>query len=175
MPFYKVMGVPTIDTVDLEARILRELGFKRAFVMHGLSAESDLGMDEVSTLGPTHTAELRPDGSIDHSVLTPEALGVRGARYQDVASSRDVQQEALTLLRVIANADDGPREDIVCVNAAPMLYVMGQATDLREGTAMARAAIRDGRALQKLRDWVAWQNATPAAGLTTLDRMLGRI
>ncbi len=175
MPSYKVMGVATIDTVDLEARILRELGFKRAFVMHGLSAESDLGMDEVSTLGPTHAAELRPDGSIDHSVLTPEALGVRSARYPNVASSRDVQQEALTLLRVVANADDGPREDIVCVNAAPMLYVMGQAKDLGEGTAMARAAIRDGRALQKLRDWVAWQNATPAAGLTTLDRMLARI
>jgi anthranilate phosphoribosyltransferase len=175
MPSYKVMGVPTTDAVDLEARILRELGFKRAFLMHGLSAEGDLGMDEVSTLGPTHVADLRPDGSIVHSVLTPEALGVRLAQYQDLASSRDVQHEALTLLRVIANADDGPRQDIVCVNAAPMLYVMDRAKDLREGTEIARAAIRDGRALQKLRDWVAWQNATPAAGLTTLDRMLGSI
>jgi anthranilate phosphoribosyltransferase len=115
MPSYKVMGVPTIGAVDLEARILRELGFKRAFVMHGLNAEGDLGMDEVSTLGPTHIAELRPDGGIDHSVLTLEALALRPARYQDVASSRDVQHEALTLLRVIANADDGPRQDIVCV------------------------------------------------------------
>jgi anthranilate phosphoribosyltransferase len=26
MPSYKVMGIPTIDAVDLEARILRELG-----------------------------------------------------------------------------------------------------------------------------------------------------
>jgi anthranilate phosphoribosyltransferase len=172
MPSYKVMGVPTID---VEARILRELGFKRAFVMHGLSVEGDLGMDEVSTLGRTHVAELHPNGTIERSVLTPEALGVRRARYEDVASSRDVQREALTLLRVIANADDGPRQDIVCLNAAPMLYVMGQAQDLREGTAMARAAIRDGRALHKLRDWVAWQNATPAAGRTTFDRMLAQV
>jgi anthranilate phosphoribosyltransferase len=121
MPSYKVMGVPTIDAVDLEARILRELGFKRAFVMHGLGVEGDRGMDEVSTLGPTHVAELRPDGSIDRSMLTPEALGVRSARYEDVASSRDVQREALTT----ASSPIGPMPGS---RATPHLVVSASAT-----------------------------------------------
>jgi anthranilate phosphoribosyltransferase len=175
MPRYKVMGVNSVVAVDLEARILRELGFKRGFVMYGLDATGDGGIDELSTLGPTHIAELHPDGSIEHSVATPEALGLRRATYEDLASSRDVHREALTLLRVIANADAGPRQDIVCLNAAPMLYLMGRAKDLSEGIAMARAAIQDGRALQKLRDWVTWQNVAREGGLTTLDRMLGKI
>jgi len=175
LPPYKVMGVPSVEAVDLEARILRELGYKRGFVMHGLDGAGNGGIDELSTLGPTHVAELHLDGRIEHSVVTPEELGLRRARYEDVASSREVHREALTLLRVIANADDGPRQDIVCLNAAPMLYVMGRAKDLSEGIAMARAAIRDGRVLEKLRAWVSWQNAVPEAGLPTLQRMLAQM
>jgi anthranilate phosphoribosyltransferase len=129
----------------------------------------------LSTLGTSHIAELHPDGRIEHSLVTPEELGLRRATYEDVASSREVHREALTLLRVIANRDNGPRQDIVCLNAAPMLYVMGRAEALRDGVAMAHAAVGDGRALQKLRDWVSWQNAAPEAGLATLERMLAQI
>lgn len=175
MPKYKVMGVKSLEAVDFMARLLRELGTQRAFVMHGLDAESGRGMDELSTLGASHIAELRPDGSIASSVVTPRELGLPVARYEDVASSREVPREALTLLRVIAGDGDGPREDIVCLNAAPLLYVMERTPDLVDGVAMARAAIRDGRAMQKLRDWVTWQNADPGAGLTTLERMLAQI
>ena len=132
-------------------------------------------MDELSTLGASHIAELRPDGSIASSVVTPRELGLRVARYEDVASSREVPREALTLLRIIAGDGDGPREDIVCLNAAALLYVMERTADLVDGVAMARAAIRDGRAMQKLRDWVTWQNADPGAGSTTLERMLAQI
>ena len=174
-PSYKVMGVPGVEAVDLETRFVREVGYKRAFVMHGLDAAGDRGMDELSTLGPSHIAELRPDGSIEHSILTPEALGLRRARYEDIASSRDVHRDALTLLRVLANADGGPRQDVVCLNAAPLLYLTGRAKDLGDGIAMARAALRDGRALQKLRDWVRWQNVDREVGLVTLDRMLAQL
>jgi anthranilate phosphoribosyltransferase len=175
MPEYRVMGIKSLDGVEFLSRLLRELGLKRAFVMHGLDAAGNRGMDELSTLGPSHIAELKPDGSIEESVMTPEQLGLRQARYEEIASTRDVWLEALTLLRVIAGADSGARQDIVCLNAAPLLYVMGRVVDLREGVAMARAAIQDGRALRKLRDWVTWQNETPDAGTQTLDRMLGQI
>jgi anthranilate phosphoribosyltransferase len=70
--------------------------------------------------------------------------------------------------------DEGPRSDIICLNAAPMLSIMGQARDLRAGIAMAREAIANGSALEKLRDWVTWQNAQPGDGLPTLERMIAR-
>lgn len=175
MPQYKVMGVNSVSGVDFLSLLLRELGFKRAFVMNGLDTDSGHGIDELSTLGPSHIAELKPDGSIEKSVVTPEELGLKRARYGDVASSGHVEREALTLLRVIAGKDTGPREDIVCLNAAPMLYVMGRARHLAEGITAARAAIQDGRALQKLRDWVTWQNVTPDAGTPRLEAMLARL
>jgi anthranilate phosphoribosyltransferase len=78
-------------------------------------------------------------------------------------------------LRVLAGKDMGCRADIVCLNAAPLLYVYGKAQDLKEGFAMAKQALVDGRALDKLRDWVTWQNDTPQDGLPTLDKMIGKL
>ena len=175
MPSYKVMGVPAPDMIDIEVRTLREIGFKRAFVMHGLDEDTpDKGMDEVSTLGPTHIAELK-DGEIETCTINPADFGIERARYEEVASTRDVQEGALKLLRVLAGKDQGAPRDIVCLNAAPLLYVMGKAKDLQEGLEMARQAIDDGRAVAKLRDWVTWQNEKPEDGLPTLDKMLEQI
>jgi anthranilate phosphoribosyltransferase len=174
MPAYKVMGVPYRDTIEIEVRTLRELGFKRAFVMHGVEEETGRGMDELSTLGPSHVAELFADGSIKSYVVTPEDLGLRRARFEDLASSRDVQRDAVALLRVIMGRDEGPCSDIICLNTAPMLYIMGKVRDLRSGVDMAREAITRGRALEKLRTWVSWQNAKPNDGLPTLESMIGR-
>ena len=176
MPTYKVMGVPTQEMIDIEVRTLRELGFKRAFVMHGLADDiPDKGMDEVSTLGPTHVAELSEEGEITTCTIAPADFGIERAKYEDVASTPDVNEGALKLLRVLTGKDQGACRDIVCLNAAPLLYVMGKAKDLRQGLDMARAAIDDGRAVAKLRDWVTWQNHKPEDGLPTLDKLLQQI
>src|SRR4029453_15136996 len=54
MPAFKVMGVPHPGTIDIAVRTLRELGFKRAFVMHGIEERTQHGMDGFSTLGTHH-------------------------------------------------------------------------------------------------------------------------
>lgn len=175
MPTFKVMGVPTVDMIEIEVKTLRELGFKRAFVMHGLDNGSGNGMDEVSTLGTTHVAELAEDGSIRNYTLTPEEFGLKRAKFEDVASNRNVHMDALALLRVLAAKDTGLRLDIVCLNAAPLLYITGKAKDLKEGLKMAKEAVADGRALNKLRDWVTWQNEKPEDGLPTLEKMISQL
>ena len=172
MPTFKVMGVPTMDMIDIEARTLQKIGFRRAFVMHGLDAGNEKGMDELSTLGTTHVAELTEDGAIEKYALAPEDFGIKRAQYEELASSRDVQNDALTLLRVIMGKDQGPRSDIVCLNTAPLLYITGKAKDLKEGIDMAREAIANGSAVEKLRSWVTWQNEKPEDGLPVLDKMI---
>ena len=175
MPVYKVMGVPNTEMIDIEVQTLREIGFKRAFVMHGLDDSSQKGMDEVSTLGTTHVAELTQDGAIEKYTIAPEDFGIKRPTFEELASSRDVPKDALTLLRVIMGKDTGPRSDIVCMNAAPLLYVMGKAKDLKEGIDMAREAIGNGSALEKLKTWVTWQNENPEDGLPTLEKMIQQV
>ena len=175
MPSYKVMGVPTKDMIDIEVKTLRELGFKKAFVMHGFEEKTGNGMDEVSTLGPTYVSELLEDGTIDSYKITPEDFDIKRPQFEDLASSRDVQKDALALLRVLAGKDHGPRSDIVCLNAAPLLYIMGKAKDLKEGLQMARDAIENGSVVSKLRDWVTWQNIKPEDGLPVLEKMMEQV
>lgn len=172
---YKVLGVASIDMLDTIAELLRELKLKRAFVVHGTEESSSKGMDELSTLGPSHVAELRPDGTIDKYVVTPSELGLKQTTYEHVASTRAVDTDALALVSVIAGKDDGPRTDIICLNAAAIMYVMGQVDELRSGIDKARETIASGAALSKLRDWVTWQNATPEAGMPTLEALLKRV
>ncbi len=174
-PTYKVMGVPTPEMIEIEAETLKALGFKRAFVMHGLDDESQKGMDEISTLGTTHAAELGEDGSIRKLTLTPEEFGIKRTRFEAIASSRDVKRDALALLGVLAGKDTGPRFDIVCLNAAPLFYVTGKAKTLKDGFDMARKAVSSGKSLAKLRDWVTWQNEKPEDGLPILEKMLGQL
>jgi anthranilate phosphoribosyltransferase len=175
MPEYKVMGVPNRDMIDIEVRTLKELGFKKAFVMHGLDDNSDMGMDEMSTLGVTHIAELHENGSIENYEITPDDFGIKRGSFEEIASTRDVQRDALALLKVLAGRDSGPRADIVCLNAAPLLYVMGKAKDLKHGVELARQAIADGKPVDKLKDWVTWQNDKPEEGIPTLEKLLGQI
>ena len=174
MPEYKVMGVPNTAMVDIEARTLRELGIKRAFVMYGREEGSTRGMDELSTVGPSEFAELQHNGQIVHGTLAPEDFGMKTIAYDQIASSRDVERDAVVMLRVILGKDEGARTDIVCLNTAPLLYVMGKAATLAEGVAMARHAIANGDAFSKLRDWVTWQNVDPQAGTARLERMVAR-
>jgi anthranilate phosphoribosyltransferase len=174
MPAHKVMGVPSSDMIDIEVATLRELGFKRAVVMHGLDDETGKGMDELSTIGTSYIGELCANGSIERTQITPEDVGLRRARFEDFASNRDVNESAIAILRVILGSDTGPRSDIICLNAAPVLYVMGKVDNLADGIAMARSAVRNGSAASKLREWVTWQNATPQDGLAVLERMIGR-
>jgi anthranilate phosphoribosyltransferase len=125
-------------------------------------------------VGPTHISELRPDGAIERSVLTPEDVGLPRAHFEDFASSRDVKRDAMAILRVILGKDEGSRSEIICLNAAPVLYVIGKVNTLKDGIAMAREAIRSGDAEKKLRAWVTWQNARPEDGLPVLDRMIAQ-
>ena len=169
MPPLKVMGVPSTSMIETEALTLRELGCKRGFVMYGGDSQSDGGMDELSTLGRSDFAELGRDGSITRGSLTPQQLGMAEARYEDVASSRDIGRDSDILLRVIMGKADPAQTDIVCLNAAPLLYVSDVVGTLEDGVARARKAILDGSALTKLKDWVRWQNVGPDDGMPTLD------
>jgi anthranilate phosphoribosyltransferase len=174
-PTYKVMGVPTIDMIDIEAKTLQALKFKRAFVMHGLEDESGKGMDEISIIGTTHVAELDEKGSISRYTLTPEQFGIKRAKYEDIASSKDVKRDALALLSVLAGKDGGPKFEVICLNAAPLLYITGKAKTLEDGFGMAKEAVSKGKAIAKLRDWVTWQNEKPEDGLPILEKMLEQI
>jgi anthranilate phosphoribosyltransferase len=172
LPSYGVRGVYSREMVLPIARAMKEIGYRRAFVVHGRSADGNRGMDELSTLGETSLAELTEDGEIREFTISPEEMGIRRGDESAVLHREDRTAEAIRLLSVLSGEDRGPRRDIVCLNAAAVLCIAGHAADLRGGMEKAADLLDSGKSVKKLKSWVAEQNSDPGERLERFEEML---
>ena len=172
MPTYAVRGVYAKEMVLPIAKTMKELGYRRAYVVHGLDSKGTRGMDELSTVGKTYVADLKEDGTIEEYTLSPSDLGIKSANEDDLLCRLDKSREALMLLRLLSGQDKGSRRDIVLANTAPILVITGHAADLREGMAKAADIIDSGRAIKKLKQWVGEQSSDPKTKAEKLEVML---
>jgi anthranilate phosphoribosyltransferase len=171
-PDYALRGVYSQKMVRPIAQAMKEIGYKRAFVVHGKNRDGSRGMDELSSLGRSYVAEITEDGSIREYSLMPQDLGIRPAEEEELLHSGGRGEEALSLLRLLCGRELGSRRDIVCLNAAPLLYMAGHADSLPEALNKAGQLIDSGRAARKLQDWVKHQNRDPGPCLERLEAML---
>ncbi|MBO9542473.1 anthranilate phosphoribosyltransferase [bacterium] len=143
-PSHQVLGVFRHAHVPLMARTLRELGTRRALVVHGHG-----GLDELSLEGPSEVAELKPDGTIRTFQLDPRDAGLQAAPLAALAGG-DAPTNARLIRGVLSGEDRGPCRDVVLWNAAAALWIGGAAHDMIAGVALAAEAIDSGAASAKL-------------------------
>lgn len=174
LPRYGVRGVHSRDMVRPVAEVMREIGYRKALVVHGLAGDGVRGMDEASTLGETFVAELQEDGGITSWSFFPEELGIRRGIQEELAPLENPEEEALRMIRLISGQDTGSRLDIACLNAGLILTLMNRTNDLRAGYLEAREIVASGKALQKLEHWVSVQNENQAAGRDRLESLIRR-
>jgi anthranilate phosphoribosyltransferase len=145
----QVVGVYEASVAEKIALALRELGSKRAFVVHGLD-----GLDEISTTGETLVAEVA-SGEVGTYLLSPRDFGVPRATMRDLAGS-DSAAENAALVRDVLSGAPGPRRDIVLVNASAALVAAGRASSWLDGVAMAAESIDSSAARGKLESLAAF-------------------
>lgn len=146
----QVLGVYDRRLVEPIAQVLKNLGSKRAWVVHGAD-----GMDELTTTGASTVAELR-NGMIRVFEVTPEDAGLPRASIADLKGGDAATNAAA--LRNLLQGEPGPYRDIVVLNAAAALVVGEKAADLEDGVVKAQTAIDSGRAAQALDRLVAVTN-----------------
>jgi anthranilate phosphoribosyltransferase len=137
----QLLGVYDVRWVEPVARVLGALGAERAWVVHGE------GLDEMTTTGTTHLAEWR-NGGVRLFNVTPEAVGLPRASLADLAGGDPAANAEA--IRGLLGGQPGAYRDIVLLNAAAALLVGDHAETLRDGVALAAAAIDDGRAKASL-------------------------
>ncbi|HEV2994747.1 MAG TPA: anthranilate phosphoribosyltransferase [Chthoniobacterales bacterium] len=154
-PTRQLIGVfaPRLTTVFGE--VLRQLGHKRAWVVHGLG-EDGIGMDDISISGATTVTELL-NGRVSSAVLDVNWLGIARASVAELRGG-DARENAATLEGILAGKITGPKRDIVVANAGGGFVAAGLTHDLKDGIQLAREELESGRALEKLR---ALQNYKP--------------
>ncbi|OPZ86141.1 MAG: Anthranilate phosphoribosyltransferase [bacterium ADurb.Bin429] len=116
---HQVIGVYDAALTEPLARVLGLLGARRAFVVHGL-----IGLDEWSTAGATQVSELR-DGQVITRVYTPAEFGLEEANPDDLLGGNPA--ENAELIWALFRGQDGPKRDIVLLNAAAALVAGGAA------------------------------------------------
>ncbi len=138
----QVVGVYSAALTETLAGVLATLESERAFVVHG----SD-GLDEMTLTGPTKVSELKA-GSVSTYDVSPGDFGL-GQATADALKGGDADYNA-EITRSILNGEEGPRRDIVLLNAAAAIVAGDKARDLQEGVQVAAEVIDSGKALEKL-------------------------
>ena len=134
----QVIGVFADRWLEPLARVLHELESEHAWIVHGAD-----GMDELTTTGATHVAELK-GGRVRTFTVTPEDAGLSRAAPAELVGG-DAAANAASI-RNLLDGQRGPYRDIVVLNAAAALIVAQRADDLEEGAAQAARSIDTGAA-----------------------------
>jgi anthranilate phosphoribosyltransferase len=138
----QLVGAPGLDEARMMARALAEFGLTKCYVVHG----SD-GLDEVTTTGPTQVFEVL-GSNVRESEFAPERLGVVRASAADLKGG-DVEENARIAMEILEGGE-GPKADIVRVNAAFAISAAHAEMPLEEAFAKAGQSIASGAALGRL-------------------------
>lgn len=140
----QVLGVFAPELTETFARVLQTLGCRRAWVVHG----SD-GMDEITVTGPTRVTQLL-DGGLKTFAFEPQrALDREPASLADLAGG-DPRENAAIIRGILEGRDQGPRRDVVLLNAAAGIWAGERADSFPEALVLARQSLESGRAAGKL-------------------------
>jgi anthranilate phosphoribosyltransferase len=104
-------------------------------------------MDEMTLTGETLIAEVTPSG-VTLSRITPEQLGLTRCQMASLKGGDAVANAAI--VKSVLSGEQGPRRDIVLLNAAYALVAAGKAATPAVGMLLAAEAIDSGRALQQV-------------------------
>ncbi|MCC8933301.1 anthranilate phosphoribosyltransferase [Rhizobium sp. 'Codium 1'] len=146
----QLFGVYSPEWLIPGAEALRDLGLTSAWVVHGS------GLDEITTTGPSHVAELK-DGDIRSFELSPDDFGVETVSL-DAIRGGDGAVNAAALRDVLGGAKTAYRDVALC-NAAASLIVAGKAQDVTEGMHLASQSLDTGSAARALETLVTISNS----------------
>lgn len=143
-----VLGVYHRDLVPVLAEALAELGARHMFVVHG-----DDGLDEITTTTATYVGEVK-DGTVRTYEIRPEDFGLPVSSPSDLRGGSP--EENAMILSTLLDGEQGPRRDILILNAAAAITAGGKAPDLNAGLVLAAHSIDSGAARTKLDQLIAF-------------------
>lgn len=139
----QVLGVYREELTSTMARVLRELGSRRAYVVYGKDT-----LDEVTITDTTRVCELS-DGNIRCYDLDPEDFGLKKSTLEAIRGGS--AEKNAEIVRSVLSGAKGPQRDVVLMNSSLALMASGKVADLKQGVEIAASAVDSGKAEEKLR------------------------
>ena len=148
---HQLIGVFDGALAETYARVLANLGSKRALVVHGAD-----GLDEFTTTGPTRVVEL-DGGQVRAYSCEPEDFGFAKADAESLRGGAPAENREI-ILAILQGKGDKAKTEIALLNSGAALYAAEKALSIAEGIALARATIASGAAMKKLEELREWSN-----------------
>jgi len=147
----QLIGVYGAKLTEMFAGVLKNLGARRAFIVHG----SD-GLDEATVTGPTRVSQLK-DGLISTYNVDPMDFFGRTFSLEDIAGGDASANARIT--RDVLTGKEGACRSIVLLNAALAIMAGEKAGTIPEGLAVAADCIDSGKAAKKLQELIELSNS----------------
>lgn len=146
----QLLGVYDENLVEPLARVLANLGVKRAMVVHGHD-----GLDEVSLTSSSTVCEVN-NGALNSFFLDPRQFGFEYCKPEDLIGGDPIENARIA--RSVLSGEKGPKRDIVLLNSAVCLYMSYNSITLRECVKLAAETIDSGKAMEQLNKFILLSN-----------------
>jgi anthranilate phosphoribosyltransferase len=150
----QLMGVYDESLILPLARVLANLGVRRAMVVRG-----DDGLDEITLTTTTSVCEVY-NGELRQYKIDPRQLGFMYCKSEELVGGE--AQENVRIALSILSGEKSQKCDIVLLNSAACLYLAGKAASLFDGVEQASMMIDRGLALKKMQEFVKTTNEVSA-------------
>ena len=139
----ELMGVYDEALVEPLARVLANLGVKKAMVVYGQD-----GLDEISVSAPTTVCEVR-DGSYSSYILRPEQFGMEQCLKSELVGGTPAENAGIA--REILDGRKGAKRNAVVLNSAAALHIT-------KAVAQVQELLDSGKAKRQLEAFVTMSN-----------------
>lgn len=140
---YQVMGVYDVTQLNKIAQTIKDLGRKRAIVVHGAN-----GMDEATLSGNNIIYEINQNKPIKQYTINAKNYGLTIAD-NDALKGGTPEENKNIAINILNGNDQSSKKDVVILNAAIALYVAEKAKDIHSGIKLVRHLIDSGQAMKQ--------------------------
>lgn len=148
----QLLGVYDENLVEPMAKVLANLGVKRAMVVYGHD-----GLDEISLGAKTTVCEVN-EGRVNSFFLDPHQFGFDYCSREELTGG-DPERNAGIARAILSGEERGPKRNVVLLNSAICLYMTYNNITLRECVRLAEETIDSGKAMEKLNSFIRLSNA----------------
>ena len=147
-----LVGVYSPTLTEVIAGTMMNLGVERGMVVSG-----EDNMDEITLTGETTVSEIK-DRKVTTYTITPEQFGLKRCEIAKLQGGDGAVNAQITK-DILSGKEQGPKRDIVLLNAGAALYIGKKADSIADGIALAAKTIDSGAAVRTLEAMVQATNA----------------
>ena len=148
----QVLGVYDKKLVRTFSSVAKNLDMEHVLIVHG-----DDGLDEITISSETVVCELKNNSILEYKI-SPKDFGVNISSFDDIIANS--AEESLMLVKEAFSGKNSAVQDMIALNSGAALYVAGIVNSISNGVEMAFELMKNGKATDKLLDYVKVSKST---------------